>query len=82
MNGDKTKCMYEDAVDHLPDGVFILWKDEPFLVKGDKVYPWKPAGYEEGVDRPRGMKVLVLTPKSIVNTFKAGYTPQMTNAHR
>ena len=82
MNKDKTKRVYAAKIDQLPDGVFVVWKDEPFLVKGDKVYPWKPEGYEEGIDRPRGMKVTVLTPKSIVYTFKAGYVPHMTNAHR
>src|SRR4051812_4050519 len=68
MNEDKTKRLYEDAIDHLPNGAFILWKETPFLLTGNKLYLWTPAGYEEGIDRPHNTHVMVLTPRSIVNT--------------
>jgi len=41
------------------------------------MYLWSPFGYEKGVDVPQIPKLTVLTPRSIVNTFKAGYLPQM-----
>lgn len=36
-----------------------------------------PEGYGKSIERPKGLKVEVLTPKSIVNTFNAGYVPQI-----
>jgi hypothetical protein len=58
----------------LPDGVFIVRQDEYWLLHNGNLHLWTPAGY---TDR-RGLfdgKVSVLTPRSTVDTIRAGYRP-------
>ena len=82
IKSDKTKRTYEDNIDVLPDGTFVEMERQPYLVKGDKIYPWSPEGYGTPIARPQKTTLTVLTPRSIVHTFNAGYIPQMINAHR
>jgi hypothetical protein len=77
LAADKSKMTFQGDIDQLPDGTFVLLDENPFLIKGDWLYQWTPAGYNTGIARPGKMEVTVITPASIVNTFKAGYLPQM-----
>jgi hypothetical protein len=77
LKGDKTKNTYEERPDKTPDGTFILLNDHPFLVRGKYIFRWTPFGYEKPVDFPRADKVEVLTPRSVVHAFQAGYMPGM-----
>jgi hypothetical protein len=61
----------------LPDGAFISMGNQAYLVKGGHLYLWTPFGYEGSIDRPASGKVVVLTPLTIVNAFRAGYRPQI-----
>ena len=74
---DNTKVLYEAPIGELPDGAFFLQDGKPFLIRGDKLYPWMPEGYGQAIDRPKETCVMVLTPRSVVNAFSAGYRPQM-----
>lgn len=69
------KVTHKAAVKDLPEGVFIEYKQEPYLIAGGRCYHWTPSGYEKSQNLPGG-KVDVLTPASIVNAIKAGYQPQ------
>jgi hypothetical protein len=60
----------------LPDGVFVQFKNEPYLVLDNKCYHWTAAGYGNSIPLPSA-PVEVLTPKSVVNAIKAGYQPQI-----
>jgi hypothetical protein len=71
------KVIHEESIDQLPDGVFIEWNDRAYVIAGIKILPWSPAGYGEGVARPGSGTVRVLTPKSVVNAFRAGYRVQV-----
>jgi hypothetical protein len=79
INRDGTKATFTENRTHLPNGSFILYQDLPFLVLNGLLFQWTPSNYEEGVPIPRLNKVTVLTPRSIVNTFRAGYEPQITD---
>jgi len=72
---DKTKVTYEESLDVLPDGTFITYQNNPYLVKAKQLHLWTPAGYETPIPFPVLDKVQVLTPKSFVNMFAAGYVP-------
>lgn len=74
---DKSKVTYKESPHKLPDGAFVLYNENPYLLKGNKLHLWSPAGYEEVIDVPKATALEVLTPRSIVNTFRAGYEPQM-----
>jgi hypothetical protein len=48
---------------------------EAFVIRGDKLLRWMPAGYDQSIPRPRGLTVDVLTPPSIIAALAAGYRP-------
>ncbi len=77
MAEDKSQITYEAGLSTLPDGTFVQYDNKPYLLKDNKLLFWTPFGYEEAIDLPDTGKLPVLTPKSIVNTFSAGYIPQM-----
>ena len=74
---DGTKTTYTEGPAQLPNGAFIVYEDLPYLVHGGLIHQWTPFGYEKGKPLPRIDRVTILTPRSITNTFRAGYIPQM-----
>jgi hypothetical protein len=58
----------------LPDGVFIVWQSEYWLLHNGNLHLWTPAGYTERRDLFDGT-ASVLTPRSTVDTIRAGYRP-------
>nr|WP_042197373.1 hypothetical protein [Kibdelosporangium sp. MJ126-NF4]CEL22912.1 hypothetical protein [Kibdelosporangium sp. MJ126-NF4]CTQ90052.1 hypothetical protein [Kibdelosporangium sp. MJ126-NF4] len=62
------------SIDELPDGVFILWQSEYWLLYEQSLRRWTPAGYEPPRDLFAG-PADVLTPVSTVATIRAGYRP-------
>lgn len=77
MDDNNTKVTYEENIDAIPNGTFVLIDNKPYLVFGKNIYLWTPFGYEKGMALPNAEKLAVLTPRSIVNTFRAGYLPQI-----
>lgn len=74
---DGVKQTYKEQFKNLPDGAFILVREQPFLVTDGSVFEWSPYGYKESDFIPGQERVTVLTPRSIVKAFKAGYRPQV-----
>jgi hypothetical protein len=62
-------------LDTLPDGAMTALADEAFAVQGRRMLRWTPAGYRESIPRRRGGEADVLTPPSILEVLKRGYTP-------
>ena len=57
----------------LPDGAFVLRDDgAPWLVRGDALRRWTPAGYGDRVARPAG-PVRLLTPPTLAAVLAAGW---------
>lgn len=77
MKADKSKVTFNEHPENLPDGTLILYNDQPYLVSGGLIYLWSPFGYEGRIGLPDVATLPVLTPRSIVNTFRAGYSPQI-----
>ena len=67
------KVTHEANIHDLPNGTFIVWNADAFLLADDLAYRWSPFGYAQGIAMPQVERVMVLTPRSIVSTFKAGY---------
>ena len=59
----------------LPDGAMIAIADQAYAVRGRRLLRWTPAGYGESIPRRRGVEADVLTPPSILDVLKRGYTP-------
>jgi hypothetical protein len=74
------KRSYAAALDGLPDGVFVTaaaWGGRAYLVWGDRLLAWAAGGYAEGMARPKGAEVQVLTPRPTVGVIRAGYAPEV-----
>ncbi len=68
-------------LDELPDGVFVLQDDAPWMVVGTTLLRWTPGGYAERRPRPVGEAALVLTPPSLVTVLRAGWEPVVPLFH-
>ena len=66
---------HEAELDALPDGTFIVRDDAPWLVHGDRLLRWTPAGYSGCAAAPGGNPARVITPPSLVATLAAGWGP-------
>jgi hypothetical protein len=64
------------ALDGLPDGAMIVWRDVPHLVARRRLWPWGFGAYGAPETRPSGAEVVALTPPSIVTALWAGYKPR------
>jgi len=73
----RRKVTYRAALDTLPDGTFVEVDDRSWLVFGDELYAWSDGGYAERRARDKCRDVQVLTPRSIVDVFVAGYVPNV-----
>ena len=71
------KVTFKAVIKDLPDGTFIELDGEPHLLANKRIYHWTPSGYNTSTSLPENEEVTVLTPKSIINAFRAGYQPQM-----
>jgi len=71
---DGTKNTYLADIKTLPDGTFVTDGDDAWLVLNGQRYLWSFGGYTEVKPLGKG-QVIVLTPKSTVAVFKAGYQP-------
>jgi len=74
---DKQKLTFEIDPWQLPNGSFVLYEEEPWLVKDASMHLWTPFGYEKKIPLPSDNSITVLTPGSTINAFKTGYTPLM-----
>jgi len=81
LNKDNSKRTYIEQIDALPMGTFISWRvDEkpyPVLIYDNELLLWTPGGYRSARLKPKDVAVEVLTPKSTVNAYKAGYVPSI-----
>jgi len=69
------KNLFVAKLADLPNGVFVKFAEEPYLVYNDRLLAWSAGGYTKRIDRPHNAEVIVLTPKSTVATIRAGYVP-------
>jgi hypothetical protein len=67
--------------DDLPDGTFVLHEAEPWLVRGDALLRWTPAGYAERMARPPGAAT-VITPPSLLAVLRTGWRGAVPFLHR
>jgi hypothetical protein len=69
----RTQRHHDAALDDVPDGAFVLRDGAPWLVLGDSLRRWSPAGYAAPVARPRGERAVLVTPPSLVAILRAGW---------
>jgi len=62
------------AAASLPDGTFVLRDGDPYLVLGPDLLLWSPSGYAARRPRPPRGQATVITPPSLVDVLRAGWT--------
>jgi hypothetical protein len=77
IDSNGRKLSYEALLQDLPDGAFIEMEGSAWLVANGLVHEWTPFGYEKKITLSPQQPVSVLTPRSVVNAFRAGYLPQI-----
>ena len=68
------RVTYPARLRDLPDGVFIARDDGYWLLRNGELRLWTPAGYT-AARKPPDETAAVLTPRSTVDTIRAGYRP-------
>jgi hypothetical protein len=81
LHGERLQREHVAAFDELPDGAFVLQGGEPWLVRGDRLRRWTPAGYAEHRTRPRRGQAILITPPSLVAVLAAGWEPTVPLLH-
>jgi len=71
------KVTHQRQFANLPEGTFVSLKDGPFAIIKGALRRWSPFGYEDRITQPADSWLTILTPRSIVNAFQAGYMPQV-----
>ena len=64
---------HEADIDDLPDGVFVMYEDRPWVVRGTELRRWSPAGYDARARRPAKGAAAVITPPSLVAVLLTGW---------
>jgi hypothetical protein len=74
---DRRKRLHDARLGDLPDGSMVADDDGAWLVTGDALLRWTPAGYDERRPARPSARVRALTPPSIVDVIRAGYAPML-----
>ena len=79
---DQTQRYHFARPANLPDGSFILHRDQPCLIHARRLHPYTPTAYLAPQPLP-ATEVTVLTPAPLVACLTAGYAPVVhPSAHR
>jgi hypothetical protein len=73
--------LHDAELGELPDGAFVLREGAPWLVLGDALLRWSPAGYAERVARPAGTARLI-TPPALLDWLRDEGEPLVPRLHR
>src|SRR5262249_44359509 len=74
LNG-KAKRTRRRNIDGLREGAWVVLEERVFAIRGTRLLGWTPGGYAASRARPRGIKVGVLPPPSILSVLARGYLP-------
>jgi hypothetical protein len=80
INPQGRKITWQSPLNTLPDGCFVQANGFSYLVWGDALLQWSPAGYIGKELRQAGLTATVLTPKPIVECIRQGYKPAIHNS--
>ncbi len=77
IDADGNKITSRAKVSDLPDGVMVVpaGSEQPHLLDAGHLLPWSFAGYGDPVPARSDDEVRVLTPRTFVKTFAAGFSP-------
>ena len=68
------------AARDLPDGAFVERDGDAWLVRGDELLRWTPAGYAERIPRPSGALTAITAP-TLVAVLRPGWSGAVALLH-
>ena len=75
---NKQKVTYNHRLKELPNGIFVEINSSAFLVWANRLFEWSYLRYSKSkIEYNGNQEVVVLTPKSYVNTFAKGFIPEV-----
>jgi hypothetical protein len=77
----RRRRIHDARIEGLPDGVFVLLEDEPWLVLGDELLRWTPAGYVDRARRPSVGTADLITPPSLAWILAGRWAPAVPLFH-
>jgi len=80
VSGRPAQRRIEAPFETLPDGTFVVLEGDAFVVLGEQLLRWTPAGYDLARSRPGG-QATVLTPPSLVEVLRRGWEGVMPLLH-
>ena len=80
-HGNRERRLHESPYSDLPDGTFVLEAGEPHLILGPQILSWSPGGYHDARRRPRNGRATVITPPSLVEVLRSGWSPSVPLFH-
>jgi hypothetical protein len=66
-------------LDGLPDGAFVLYGGEPWMIRDAGLLRWTPAGYDARAERPE--RAELITPATLVDVLRTGWDPLVPLLH-
>jgi hypothetical protein len=75
IDSKKKKVLHQCTAANIPEGTFVLVNDGPYLFSKGRLRQWTPFG---SIVMPEG-SLTVLTPTSVVNSFRAGYICEVSS---
>lgn len=79
IDANKEKVTFEMNVSEIPDGTFVSINSIPYLFYESRLHEWTPFGYKNSIPLPPASGLTILTPKSFVKMFRAGYKVAMAS---
>jgi hypothetical protein len=81
LPGSGERRLHEAPFSELPDGAFVLHGGEPHLVFGVGLLSWSAGGYVACSRRPARGSAAVITPPSLVEVLRTGWTSLVPLLH-
>ena len=77
INSAHEKVTFQTTLAELPIGICFEWNNQAVMIVADQLYQtWSFTGYQTTIELDPTTMVKVLTPISIVNAFRHGFTPK------
>ncbi len=77
----RTQRHHEERFASLPEGAMVILDGVAFLVAGNSLQRWTPAGYDGPHSQPRTGVATVITPPSLVEVLRRGWDPAVPRLH-
>lgn len=77
INSAHEKVTFQTTLVELPIGTCFEWHDQAVMIVANQLYQtWSFTGYQTTIEFDSTTMVKVLTPISLVNAFRHGFTPK------